>query len=232
MYGSTLMNTLRTSSWSAPGSASSRSASSKSSGTGSPCGRRASRTSRLLMGVNTRHDPRNQPSRLPRMELEGRHVVVTGAASGIGRALALRFADEGARAVVVADLDEAGAQAVAEQVGGLAVRADVGKRGGHPRAGRPRRGGQRPDRPLLLQRRHHGAERRPGGARRRLGPAVARQHDVARVGGARAAARDARARRGLPRQHRVGRRACSPSSARWATRSPSTRRSRSPSGSR
>jgi NAD(P)-dependent dehydrogenase (short-subunit alcohol dehydrogenase family) len=61
------------------------------------------------------------------MELEGRHVVVTGAASGIGRALALRFADEGARAVVVSDLDEAGAQAVAEQVGGLAVRTDVGR---------------------------------------------------------------------------------------------------------
>src|SRR5829696_4906916 len=60
------------------------------------------------------------------MELEGRHVVVTGGASGIGRALALRFADEGARAVVVSDLDEAGAEAVAEQAGGLAVRADVG----------------------------------------------------------------------------------------------------------
>jgi NAD(P)-dependent dehydrogenase (short-subunit alcohol dehydrogenase family) len=61
------------------------------------------------------------------MELEGRHVVVTGAASGIGRALVLRFADEGARAVVVSDLDEAGAQAVAEQAGGLAVRTDVGR---------------------------------------------------------------------------------------------------------
>ena len=61
------------------------------------------------------------------MELAGRHVVVTGAASGIGRALALRFADEGARAVVVSDLDEAGAQAVAEQVSGVAVRTDVGR---------------------------------------------------------------------------------------------------------
>src|SRR3954454_24467138 len=61
------------------------------------------------------------------MELEGRHVVVTGAASGIGRAVALRFADEGARAVVVADLDKAGADAVAAEVSGLAVRADVGR---------------------------------------------------------------------------------------------------------
>jgi NAD(P)-dependent dehydrogenase (short-subunit alcohol dehydrogenase family) len=61
------------------------------------------------------------------MELEGRHVVVTGAASGIGRALALRFADEGARAVVVSDMDDATAQTVAEAVGGLAVTADVGR---------------------------------------------------------------------------------------------------------
>jgi NAD(P)-dependent dehydrogenase (short-subunit alcohol dehydrogenase family) len=61
------------------------------------------------------------------VELEGRHVVVTGAGQGIGRALALRFADEGASAVVVADLDEANARSVAEQVGGLAVRVDVGR---------------------------------------------------------------------------------------------------------
>jgi NAD(P)-dependent dehydrogenase (short-subunit alcohol dehydrogenase family) len=60
------------------------------------------------------------------MELAGRHVVVTGAGRGIGRALALRFADEGARAVVVSDLDEATAQAVAQEAGGLAVTADVG----------------------------------------------------------------------------------------------------------
>ena len=61
------------------------------------------------------------------MELAGRHVVVTGAGRGIGRALALRFADEGARAVVVSDLDEATAQAVAQEAGGLAVTADVGR---------------------------------------------------------------------------------------------------------
>src|SRR4051794_274665 len=61
------------------------------------------------------------------MDLQGRHVVVTGAASGIGRAVALRFADEGARAVVVADLDEAGAEAVAGDVDGLAVPTDVGR---------------------------------------------------------------------------------------------------------
>jgi NAD(P)-dependent dehydrogenase (short-subunit alcohol dehydrogenase family) len=61
------------------------------------------------------------------MELEGRHVVVTGAGRGIGRALALRFADEGARAVVVPDLDPETAQVVAEECGGLAVTTDVGR---------------------------------------------------------------------------------------------------------
>jgi NAD(P)-dependent dehydrogenase (short-subunit alcohol dehydrogenase family) len=42
---------------------------------------------------------------------------VTGGASGIGRALALRFAAEGARGVVVADLDGDGAEAVATEIG-------------------------------------------------------------------------------------------------------------------
>lgn len=61
------------------------------------------------------------------MELHDRVAVVTGAASGIGRAMALRFAEDGARGVVVADVDADGAKAVAEQIGvrGLAVRCDV-----------------------------------------------------------------------------------------------------------
>ena len=61
------------------------------------------------------------------MELEGRHIVVTGGASGIGRALVLRFAEEGARAITVADFNLEGAQEVAEAVGGLAVHIDAGK---------------------------------------------------------------------------------------------------------
>jgi NAD(P)-dependent dehydrogenase (short-subunit alcohol dehydrogenase family) len=61
------------------------------------------------------------------MELADRICVVTGAASGIGRALCRRFAAEGARAVVVADLDAAGAQSVAEEIGGLAVPTDVSR---------------------------------------------------------------------------------------------------------
>lgn len=63
--------------------------------------------------------------------LEGKVAVVTGGASGIGRATVLRMAAEGAR-VVVADLNAAGAEAVAGAVRGegglaIAVRTDVGE---------------------------------------------------------------------------------------------------------
>ena len=61
------------------------------------------------------------------MELADKVVVVTGGASGIGRALCRRFAADGARGVVVADRNGEGAEAVAAEVGGLAVRADVGR---------------------------------------------------------------------------------------------------------
>lgn len=59
------------------------------------------------------------------MEIRGQHVVVTGAASGIGRALCLRFAREGAKAVVAADRDGPGARSVAEEAGGDAHEVDV-----------------------------------------------------------------------------------------------------------
>ena len=61
------------------------------------------------------------------MDLSGRHAVVTGGASGIGRALVRRFAEEGARAVVIADANLEGAQVVAEPIGGLAVGIDAGR---------------------------------------------------------------------------------------------------------
>jgi NAD(P)-dependent dehydrogenase (short-subunit alcohol dehydrogenase family) len=60
------------------------------------------------------------------MELNGRHAVVTGGASGIGAALVRAFVAEGAR-VTVADIDEQGVQAVAEEVGGAAVQTDVSR---------------------------------------------------------------------------------------------------------
>ena len=49
------------------------------------------------------------------MKLDGKHVVVTGGARGIGKALCDRFAAEGAR-VVVADRLEEQAQATASAV--------------------------------------------------------------------------------------------------------------------
>src|SRR5262249_59067224 len=61
------------------------------------------------------------------MRVGGRVCVVSGGASGIGRALATRFASEGARAVVVVDRDADGARAVAQSMGGLGMRADVAR---------------------------------------------------------------------------------------------------------
>jgi 2-hydroxycyclohexanecarboxyl-CoA dehydrogenase len=58
------------------------------------------------------------------MRLEGRTGFVTGGASGIGAATALRLASEGAR-VVVADIDADGAGKVAAEVGGDWVEVDV-----------------------------------------------------------------------------------------------------------
>ena len=58
------------------------------------------------------------------MDVRGRGVVVTGGGHGIGRAIAQRMADEGAR-VVVNDLDADAAAVVAEEVGGHAAPGDA-----------------------------------------------------------------------------------------------------------
>lgn len=57
--------------------------------------------------------------------LDGKVALVTGAASGIGRATAERLAGEGAGLCVVDLTDDAGRE-VAEKVGGIFVQADVG----------------------------------------------------------------------------------------------------------
>jgi 3-hydroxybutyrate dehydrogenase len=56
--------------------------------------------------------------------LDGRRALITGGASGIGRACAVRLADAGA-SVVVVDRDAEGAKRVAEAVDGQAVTADL-----------------------------------------------------------------------------------------------------------
>jgi NAD(P)-dependent dehydrogenase (short-subunit alcohol dehydrogenase family) len=66
------------------------------------------------------------------VELRGSVAVVTGGASGIGRALCRRFAEEAAEAVVVVDLEGDAAELVASELrargaGALALEADVGR---------------------------------------------------------------------------------------------------------
>lgn len=61
------------------------------------------------------------------MDIKGKVVVVTGGASGIGRAAAIRFAQGGARGVVVADINCDALKPVADAVGGLAVKCDVSR---------------------------------------------------------------------------------------------------------
>jgi len=61
------------------------------------------------------------------MNLRNKIVVVTGGANGIGRALCRRFAAEGPKAVVVADLDATGAEQLAQEIGGMAIETDVAR---------------------------------------------------------------------------------------------------------
>jgi NAD(P)-dependent dehydrogenase (short-subunit alcohol dehydrogenase family) len=59
------------------------------------------------------------------VEIRDRAIVVTGGGNGIGAALARRFAAEGARGVVVADIDGDAASTIAADIAGLAVQTDV-----------------------------------------------------------------------------------------------------------
>ena len=59
------------------------------------------------------------------MKLKNKIVVVTGAGSGIGRALATKFIAEGAKQVIAVDINADNAQQTAEQFGCIAMQADV-----------------------------------------------------------------------------------------------------------
>ena len=59
------------------------------------------------------------------MELNDKVAVITGAGSGIGRALAVRFAAEGAVAVVCTDMNAANAEETAQMIGGSATSAEL-----------------------------------------------------------------------------------------------------------
>jgi NAD(P)-dependent dehydrogenase (short-subunit alcohol dehydrogenase family) len=61
------------------------------------------------------------------MELTDRVIVVTGAARGIGRALATRFGAERPQAIVVVDVDADGASRVAADVGATAITCDMSR---------------------------------------------------------------------------------------------------------
>ncbi|MEM9011327.1 MAG: SDR family oxidoreductase [Pseudomonadota bacterium] len=58
------------------------------------------------------------------MRLQGKTAIVTGGASGFGAEIARRFAAEGAR-VMVADINGAGAEEVAAEIGGTPQQVDV-----------------------------------------------------------------------------------------------------------
>ena len=59
------------------------------------------------------------------MEIEGKVIIITGGAAGIGAGLAERFHQDGAKHIVVADLDEKKVKQVAIRVGGKGVCLDV-----------------------------------------------------------------------------------------------------------
>ena len=59
------------------------------------------------------------------MEIMDKVIVITGGASGIGRAMARRFTSEGAKQIVLADLNVDGLEAVAQEVGARAIPANI-----------------------------------------------------------------------------------------------------------
>lgn len=60
------------------------------------------------------------------MKIDGKVIVITGAANGVGAAAARRFAAEGAR-LILTDIEEASLQLVADEVSGAALAGDISK---------------------------------------------------------------------------------------------------------
>ena len=63
------------------------------------------------------------------MQLKDRIVVITGAASGIGRAMAQRFRKENPKLIACSDINADGARATAAEVGGVAFETNVAREG-------------------------------------------------------------------------------------------------------
>lgn len=63
------------------------------------------------------------------MDLKDKIIVVTGAASGIGHAMCIRFAQEAPKHIICVDLNLEGAQQTASQIGGTAYGVNVGVAG-------------------------------------------------------------------------------------------------------
>ena len=61
------------------------------------------------------------------MQVKNKRVVVTGAASGIGKALAVAFKKAGAQSIVAVDINIEGAEETAKDIDGIAVKANVGQ---------------------------------------------------------------------------------------------------------
>jgi len=61
------------------------------------------------------------------MKIKDKRVVVTGAGSGIGKALAEAFQRSGAQSIVCVDINKESAQSTADKINGLAIQADVSK---------------------------------------------------------------------------------------------------------
>jgi NAD(P)-dependent dehydrogenase (short-subunit alcohol dehydrogenase family) len=61
------------------------------------------------------------------MDIKNKRVLVTGAASGIGKALAEAFKNAEAQSIVCVDMNLEGAEETAQSIGGIAVKANVGQ---------------------------------------------------------------------------------------------------------